>query len=142
MVLYEKPDNLAPYRWRFTQYVSPALARPVEKWREGMPAGPFRADMDAFVSLLARSSEWTYPDVRPLKGKQSGLKELRWVSGKKQHRLIGRETSDHVFLFLIGCTHKQQVYDPVDALDTAVKRWAAIKSGEASSCEYTVLSGR
>ena len=61
--------------------------------------------------------------------------ELRWVSEKKQHRLIGY-LQGVTFFALIGCTHKQQIYDPSEALETADKRKRRIERGEVRTVAY------
>jgi hypothetical protein len=77
------------------------------------------------------------PDYRPsLKG-YSKLGELRWSSCRKQHRLIGF-LKDGIFVALIGCTHKQRIYDPVDSLETADRRFKEIERKEATTCEYAL----
>jgi hypothetical protein len=108
-----------------------------------MPQGPPRADLDQFLNVLAKKAYWTYPDIDSLKGsKYKGLSELRWQSGRVQHRLIGYAEEATVYVLLIGCTHKQRRYDPTDALDTAADRKKKIKSGEATTCEYQLITGR
>lgn len=75
------------------------------------------------------------PDYKPsLKG-FSKLGELRWRSGKKQHRLVGH-FKNGVFVALMGCTHKMNIYNPPDALDEADKRLDKINNKEATTCEY------
>jgi hypothetical protein len=50
------------------------------------------------------------------------LAELKWESGKTQHRIVGMFRGQKEFVFLIGCTHKEQRYKPTEALDTANTR--------------------
>ena len=78
------------------------------------------------------------PDYRPsLGGALRELGELRWMSNKKQHRLIGYFDGD-TFIAVLGCTHKQKRYDPADALDTAARRKRQIETGEGTTCEYAL----
>ena len=112
-----------------------------------MPPGTFRADMDTFLKILAKKVEWTRPDIKPLKGRPyRGLTELRWPSGKIQHRIIGVRLGDvgnqRQYLMLLGCTHKNNVYDPPDALDSAAKNKKKIDAGEATSSEYQLPTDR
>lgn len=77
------------------------------------------------------------PEYRAkLKGLK-GIGELRWFSGKKQHRLLGYFDGE-VWVALIGCTHKGKVYDPADALKSAEKRKSQIENGEAGTIEYNL----
>jgi hypothetical protein len=79
------------------------------------------------------------PQLRPSKGVKApharGLGELRWSSEKKQHRLLGF-FADGVWYALLGCTHKQNIYDPADALATAAKRKNEIQKREVGTVEY------
>src|SRR5216117_2069182 len=87
-------------------YVSPAGRNKIRDWYCDLSTGE-QADADSFISNVRKLKEWKMPDFRPL---GCGLGELRWKSQNKQHRLIGFLSGD-VFVLLIGCTHKQQVYN-------------------------------
>src|SRR5437762_2703690 len=60
---------------------------------------------------------WPKTQFRPL-GK--GLFEIKWKAGRKEFRAIGFDRGDY-FVMVIGCIHKQAVYDPHDCLNTAVR---------------------
>jgi hypothetical protein len=117
----------------------------IDDWRSSLPPGGAKADFDSFLNLLARSDEWAAPDIRLLRGKQSGLSELRWTSGKVEHRIVGYRQPDrdgrHQYVMVIGCTHKGRVYKPADALATAVARKHQIERGEATTREYSLVTG-
>ena len=61
--------------------------------------------------------------------------ELRWNTCGRQHRLVGY-FEDGVFVALMGCVHKMNIYDPHDAIETAEKRLGQINRKEATTCEY------
>ena len=118
-------DELKPVRC----YVSPAGNNKIADWYDALPIQE-RADADEFIKNMRKTAEWTMPNYRPrLKGHKS-RGELRWQSGKRQHRLIGY-LKGGAFFALIGCTHKQRVYDPVDALETAERRRRELETGGA-----------
>ena len=81
------------------------------------------------------------PQIRAVQGVKAshvrGLGELRWMTGKKQHRLLGF-FGDGVWYAVIGCTHKQDIYDPGDALATAVRRKVEIQKAEVKTVEYNL----
>ena len=145
MPIYEKNYTLGPpYKWRLEQYSSPPpndrLA--IENWRKGMRPNN-KSDFDTFIKNMAKQAEWHYPAIDALKGKKyRGLSELRWISGDVQHRIIGYTLSDHRFLMLIGCTHKQRRYTPTSCLDSAVDRRKSIERGEARYVEYPLITNR
>jgi hypothetical protein len=73
--------------------------------------------------------------LRKTKGGKGIIGELRWTSEDVQHRILGFY-GDGVWYALVGCTHKQGVYSPADALETAVKRKHQIQNGEVTTVEY------
>lgn len=64
-----------------------------------------------------------------------GIGELRWTSEKVEQRLIGFFHGG-AWCALLGCTHKGKVYDPADALTTAVKRKKQVESSQVETVEY------
>ncbi len=69
-----------------------------------------------------------------LHGKNAGIWEWRFrdLTTKIQQRLLGvfAKGQPKTAIFLLGCNHKQKVYQPVNCLDTAKKRANSIKSGD------------
>jgi hypothetical protein len=107
-----------------------------------MAAGTFRADLDAFLKVMVKKSAWDAPDFKPMKGKLAKFHELRWFSGKTQHRIIGFLGREREFIMLVGCTHKQNVYKPAEALESVLKRKKQLDLKEATTSEYKVLTDR
>src|SRR5437667_874839 len=120
-------DELKPVRC----YVSPAGNNKIADWYEQLSTQE-RADADEFIKGMRKTQEWALPNYRPKLAGYKGLGELRWTSEKKEQRLIGY-LKDGAFFALVGCTHKQRVYSPPDALDTAKKRMKEIKDGKANT---------
>ena len=69
---------------------------------------------------------WPKTQFRPL-GK--GVFEIKWKAGTKEFRALGFDRGDY-FVMVIGCTHKQAVYDPHDCLNTANRRKSEVERGE------------
>jgi len=90
---------------------------------------------DDLLEVLAKKAEWRFPEFRKL---DDGLGEIRWKSDKKQHRVIGCSWKNPAgYLLLIGCTHKQNIYNPPDALTTADKRRRGLQfEGKGATCEH------
>src|SRR6266700_1924946 len=92
-------------------YVSPAGNRKIADWYSSLSV-PEKADADAFLAMMRKTRDWKMPHyrprLRPTKGVKSsqmrGVGELRWVSGNRQHRLLGF-FGDGVWYAVIGCTH-------------------------------------
>ncbi len=80
---------------------------------------------------------------RFLKGalKGEGIWELAFRSEGIQYRVLGyfgpkrKEAT-----LLIGCHHKQRVYDPPGALTTALKRKKMLEQGKATICERKIAT--
>jgi len=115
-------------------YVSLAGINQIKNWHDDLSAQE-RADADQFIEKMRKITDWRLPYYRPKLIGYKALGELRWSSEKKQHRLIGY-LEHGVFFALIGCTHKQQVYKPAEALKTADKRKKDIKDGRAETVPY------
>lgn len=69
--------------------------------------------------------EWNWKQFHKL---DNGLAEIKWESGKKQHRIIGFDCQD-AFLMLVGCSHKQDIYDPPGCLETARRLKGEVENG-------------
>jgi hypothetical protein len=130
------------WRTQIRCYISPGGKAKIAEWRDGLSTQE-RADADAFIRMMRMVTDWRPPYYRPqlrsIKGVKAsqvrGLGELRWISGNKQHRLLGF-FGEGVWYAVLGCTHKQNIYNPADALATAVKRKNEIQKGEVKTIEY------
>lgn len=120
-------------RWKLQQYVTSGGRGAIEDWYKKLPPGA-RADCDTFLKLMVKLKSWEKMPAFKLLG--GGLSELRWKSGGVQYRILGHRLREHEFLMLIGCTHKQKIYDPPDAFQTAKRRLKEISKKEASYREY------
>ena len=119
----------AAEKWRFFDYAG------FEEWYWGLS----EEGRDTFDSML--KTNWNTPipkywnSSKMLQGeyKQEGLWEWCFFADGCQQRVIGifgmkrREA-----IFLLGCTHKQRVYQPTDCLNTALKRAKEVQQGKAT----------
>ncbi len=100
-------------------------------WYDGVD-GRVRAAHDVAVDYLLQREqhEWQKtPYFGPLVPKE-GIYEIR-IRGNVQWRLAGYfGPGQKEFTIVLACTHKQQIYDPPDAKETAVKRKKQIDKGE------------
>jgi hypothetical protein len=117
-----------------TQIRSPAGNNKIADWYSNLLAQE-QADTDEFIKDMRKTKDWSLPNYRPRLRRYPEFGELRWVSENKQHRLIGCFMQGF-WCALIGCTHKQQRYDPPDALDTARRRKGQLERMEATTVEY------
>lgn len=115
-------------------YVSPLGNNKIAEWYADLSAAE-KADADEFIKDMRCTAEWKMPDYRPRLREHKRLGELRWTSEKKEHRLVGYLKGGS-FIALIGCTHKQNIYMPANALETADKRRDDIEKGRATLETY------
>jgi phage-related protein len=125
--------------WKFMDYISPVGRNVIQDWYDRLLMRE-RADFDAFIRILAKTAEWKYPDFRWLQGKKyRGIGEIRFDSEKKAHRVVGYfSLTSHQYVMLIGCFHKQRVYTPANALDTAVQRKKLLEQGRGGIHERKI----
>ncbi len=126
-------------RWWFRVYVSPSGRSDVQDCLDALDvAGQVKFDVEVKYLAVALLSEWHEPRARKLSG-YKGLYEIRFKAGKVQQRPIGffGPGSDE-FTILVWATHKQNVYKPPKALDTASARRKAVLEGAAGTSPLTI----
>src|ERR1039458_909600 len=122
------------WRTNIRCYVSPAGNNKIAEWHGGLKPQE-QADADVFLANMRKTRDWVMNAYRARLPNADGLGELRWASGNRQHRLIGF-FMDACWYAVVGCTHKQQVYDPHDALGAAKRYKKQIERGEVATVEY------
>ena len=138
LTVYEKKYIMV--LWLLHQYVSPMDRKAIDDWRNSLPVGIPRTDLDAFLKNIIKERSWEYPVIGTLSGLHSCLTELRWRSKGKPHRILGYQLREFEYLMLVGCTHDKKKYKPSDALGTALRRRKDVKEGRASYCEYQLVT--
>ena len=123
---------------RILCFVSPTGKDKIRDWYDDL--GPAeRATADAFIKTVLRKQDWVMPYYLPALSGSKDLKrigELRWICNNVNHRLVGYLMNGVDFAAMIGCTHKQQVYNPASALETAITRRKQIGRKEGTLREY------
>ena len=114
--------------WRFFDY-----AEDIETWYDGLS----EEGQNIFDGILKVNSKTDLPlrwvACEMLQGacKDQGIWEWRFRADNTQSRLLGvfGEELRKTAIFLIGCTHKQKIYQPHDCLESAIKRAKSIQKG-------------
>ena len=125
---------MAEWRTPIRCYVSPAGNNKIYDWYMNL-APAEKTFVDEFLKNMRKSRNWSLPDYRPRLSGHGNIGELRWTMNKTQHRLIGF-FADGAWYALVGCTHKQRVYSPPEALETAKKYKKQIERKEVRTVEY------
>ena len=104
----------------------------ITRWLSPYPGS--RAKFRIRVQNLRRipQAEWTKKQFHHL---EDGIAEIKWEFGKKEFRAVGFYRGGF-FLMLIGCIHKQKVYDPPGWLDTAKRRKREVNDGQWRTVGY------
>ncbi|WP_345539698.1 type II toxin-antitoxin system RelE/ParE family toxin [Variovorax defluvii] len=95
-------------------------------------------DREAFaraVAHLAQSSrdKWDEPHAKKLKGKPF-LYEVRYRANRCATRALGFfGPNEETFTITLICTHKQNIYAPPDAINSAEARAKLVKDGTSST---------
>jgi hypothetical protein len=114
--------------WQFFWYSDPAVPVPWNPWKDWYDDqdGQVRARHDVVFGFLETRPNWTKPYAKKL---DEGLVEIT-LKARVQHRLIGFDWPQRsCFTILLACTHKGQVYNPKDALETARRRMTELRGG-------------
>jgi hypothetical protein len=124
--------------WQFMDYISPQGRNLIADWYARLLRQE-QSDFMVLIRILANTRQWPRGAYRPLGKQYSGLGELRFTSERKEHRVIGCfGPAAGQFTMLVGCFHKQRVYTPANALDTAIQRRRFLERGEGSVRERKI----
>lgn len=120
MANHKKVIQLPVVQWRFFDY-----ADDIREWYLDLSEN----GRDIFNSLLKINSKTSLPTdwqgCKMLQGesKKVGIWEWRFFADGVQQRLLGMFGSDRkTAIFLLGCSHKDQIYRPPNCIETAIKR--------------------
>lgn len=119
--------------WQFLTYVSSTGRRDVQKTIDRLSTQAEERFLAELRWLFETPiGEWHEPRAKKLRG-YDDLYEMRFVADKKQIRPIGYfGPSPNQFTILIWASHKQNVYTPQDALDSAERRRKEIRGGRGT----------
>jgi phage-related protein len=79
-------------------------------------------------------ADWNKKQFRGLGG---GLFEIKWSNRDRiEFRAIGFDREDS-FVMLVGCTHKMNIYDPQNSLNTAKRLKKEVQDGYWRTVEFT-----
>ena len=134
-------SQLALAEWEFLDFTAYGN-NPIEDWVNGL--SDYAESL--FWSLLKVNKKIPIPNhwtqLRYLEGaaKEHRLWELRFTADGKAFRIIGLFSVEvrKRALLLLGCYHKQKIYEPPDAINTAIKRKKMLENDEAIAIERKI----
>ena len=125
-------QNCDTLGWRFKVYVSDAGNSGVQKIIDGQDEAVIQ-HFKIRVKYLANTPkrDWQEPHALKLK-KVTDIYEIRFKANGVQVRPFGFFGPNvNEFTILVWATHKQKIYDPHNAIDTANSRRKLIQEGKA-----------
>ncbi len=132
---------LEPKEWRFWDFTQ-AVNNAIEDWYNDELSENAQNLFNSILKINRKVENPTqWGDLKFLKGKagRERIWELRFYCDKRAYRVLGYFGPERKqATLLIGCYHKQGVYEPADALDTAIKRKKMLEEGRASFSERQV----
>jgi len=130
-----------PKEWVFHDW-GRGNANPIEAWVQGL-SDEAREKLNSLLKTNRKVQNFVswVGFKRFMRGelKNEKIFELEFYVDKRAYRLlmVSGEKRKHAVI-LIGCYHKQKVYEPPDALNTAYKRAKVLKGGKATTHERKI----
>lgn len=137
MISFPQPEKRgSSIKWRFFDY-----GKEIQIWYDGLTED----EQETLIDLLKLNGKadtpagWIGWKMLTGEGKEGKIWEWRFHPSGVQQRLLGvfgigrREA-----VFLVGCNHKQRVYQPRDCIKTAVKRAKEVRLNKAKLNERQV----
>lgn len=121
-------------QWKFRTYQSPTGRNDVQQTIDGYDDYGREAFSRAVAHLaVSDQSQWHAPHGKKLKN-EDPLYEIRYKADNRATRALGFFATDGcTFLIVFICYHKDRVYKPPQAFESAHKRIAQIAAGAAST---------
>ena len=123
---------------RFLTYVSPSGARVVQKAIDAL-SPTVLVVFKTELKHLAASPRQEWPKRMKKLKSRGGVFEIRFKAEGKQWRPLGFfGPGPGQFTITELCTHKQNIYDPHEAIERAGKRWSEIEAGQAGTAHLQI----
>jgi hypothetical protein len=127
--------------WTFVEYVSGRGLGTVTAWlAEGSVTR--RAEFHTrlrFLAPIRNRLDWEDSSFRKMRraAGRAGLYEIRWKADSTQWRVLGFfRDGQREFVMVMGCSHKQQIYTPRDAIEKAIDRKGEIEKNHRQTRIY------
>jgi len=131
-------QSSVPELWTFLDFTYANGNNPIEEWYTSELSVESRFMFDDLLknnSKIKDHLHWIgFRGYLSGKASKEKIWELGFKCDRRQYRLLGvfREGARKQAVLLIGCYHKNQVYTPANALNTAITRSKAFSEGKAS----------
>lgn len=129
--------------WAFEDFVYPNGNNPVESWCEQLSDGVYQTLNSALKDMAKIENHLNWTTWRRYlqgKAKKHRIWEIGFFSEGRQYRILGVFAGSKIVILLAGCYHKGKVYEPHDAIETAIKRAKALKEGTGTTNARQIIS--
>jgi hypothetical protein len=133
-----------PAEWQFYDFAV-GDRNLIQEWLDGLSEDAENTFHSLLKSNIKVQNPINWTELRYLKGvaKEHRIWELRFHADGRAYRVLGffgeRRKSA---ILLIGCFHKQQVYDPPDAVKTSITRKRLLEDTKATAIERKTPTDR
>lgn len=116
--------------WRFATYVAASGKREIQETIDRYDDYAMQAFSRQVAHLAhATKDKWHEPFAKKLQG-NGALYEIRYKANNSATRALGFfGPTEKTFTITLICNHKQNVYKPPDAIETARKRAKQVEDG-------------
>lgn len=126
-------------QWKFQTYVSPTGRNDVQDAIDGYDIyGQTMFERAVMHLAVSPKKQWDEPHGKKLKN-EDPLYEIRYQAFRRQERALGYfDDAAGTFVILVICNHKDKVYKPASAFNTAHTRMEQIRSGQATTAALQI----
>jgi hypothetical protein len=129
--------------WTFWDFVYVNNSNPISDWYENDLSDEARFTFDSLLKNICQIEnhlEWgCFRGLMRGKLREQRIWEIGFPSDRRQYRLLGKfGLMRKSVILLAGCYHKQKIYTPADALDSAYNRSRALSEGRATCHERKI----
>ncbi|MEX5218993.1 MAG: type II toxin-antitoxin system RelE/ParE family toxin [Nitrospiraceae bacterium] len=126
-------------RWTFWDYCF-GESNLFDDWYQNL-SEEARDTFDGLLKNLSKTAnhlDWGIKRFLEGKYKQQRIWEIGFIADGRQNRILGIFAGEKQVVLLMGCYHKQRVYTPHNALDTAYDRAKTFQAGKATLYERKI----
>ena len=132
-----------PAIWRFFDFVNSAGTNPVRKWFIKELSVQEKSDLVTLLMALQKQTKtpWDQSDYKSMSNLGERVGEIRLPGSQRiPIRLIGvRDETQLRFTFLIGCRHKDDIWIPAEARDTAKQRKKDLDNNRGTTSDTKIF---
>jgi len=129
--------------WKFWDFLYTNNSNPIEDWYQNDLSDESRFVFDSLLKNICQIEnhlEWgCFRGMMKGKLREQRIWEIGFVCDGRHYRLLGKFSSVRKnAILLVGCYHKQRIYTPAGALNSAFNRSKLLSEGSAKYYEHKI----